>query len=189
MLKEIFLSDNQIIEMFCDGSESALEAVQKRYGAAMLRLARNILSDEQDAEECVNDAYLSAWQAIPAAKPSNLKAYLLQSVRNFALERLRSNRAKKRGGGVTISSYEELAECIPDRRRDDPDDNEKLKSQLESFLAGLSAEKRTIFLGRFWFSCSVAEIAGKMEKSEKYISNQLYNLKRKLRKHLDRKEG
>ena len=90
---------------------------------------------------------------------------------------------------MTISSYEELAECIPDRRRDEPDDNEKLKSQLESFLAGLSAEKRTIFLGRFWFSCSVAEIAGKIGKSEKYISNQLYNLKRKLRKHLDRKEG
>ena len=188
-MKEDFLSDNQIIELFCDGSESALEAVSKKYGAVMLRLARNVLPDEQDAEECVNDTYLNAWQAVPAAKPSNLKAYLLQSVRNAALERLRSSRAKKRGGGVTVSSFEELEECIPDSRREEPDDNEKLRLQLESFLAGLSAEKRTIFLGRFWFSYSVTEIAGKMGKSEKYISNQLYNLKKKLRKHLDRKEG
>ena len=107
-MKEGFPNDNQILELFCNGSESALEAVSKKYGAAMLRLAKSILSDEQDAEECVNDAYLSAWQAVPAAKPSNLKAYLLQSVRNAALERLRSSRAKKRGGGVAVSSFEEL---------------------------------------------------------------------------------
>ncbi len=188
-MKEGFPNDNQILELFCNGSESALEEVSKKYGAAMLRLAKSILSDEQDAEECVNDAYLSAWQAVPAAKPSNLKAYLLQSVRNAALERLRSSRAKKRGGGVAVSSFEELEECIPDSRREEPGDNEKLRLQLESFLAGLSAEKRAIFLGRFWFSYSVTEIAWKTGKSEKYISNQLYNLKRKLRKHLDRKEG
>ena len=188
-MKEDFPNDNQILELFCNGSESALEAVSKKYGAAMLRLAKNILSDEQDAEECVNDAYLSTWQAVPAAKPSNLKAYLLQSVRNAALERLRSSRAKKRGGGAAVSSFEELEECIPDSRREEHGDNEKLRLQLESFLAGLSAEKRTIFLGRFWFSYSVTEIAWKMGKSEKYISNQLYNLKRKLGKHLDRKEG
>ena len=186
--EEIMINDTQIVELFFNGSDEAVTAVQKKYGTQMLRLARNILTDERDAEECLNDALLNACKSVPLAKPDNLKAYLMRSIRNLAFERLRSNRAKKRGGDVTLTSYEELSECIPDSRSTEPADTEGLKEQLEAFLAGLSAEKRTIFLRRFWYSYSVAEIAEQMGKDEKYISNHLYNLKKKLKKHLKRKE-
>ncbi|MBR5712016.1 MAG: sigma-70 family RNA polymerase sigma factor [Lachnospiraceae bacterium] len=184
---EIMTEDTQIVELFSSGSDEAVEAVQKKYGTQMLRLARNILTDERDAEECVNDALLHVWKSVPLAKPDNLKAYLMRSIRNLSFERLRSNRAKKRGGDVTMTSYEELAECIPDNRTTEPADEEGLRKQLEDFLDGLSAEKRTIFLRRFWYSYSVAEIAEQIGKDEKYISNHLYSLKKKLRKHLKRK--
>ena len=185
--EEIMINDTQIVDLFCNGSDEAVNAVQKKYGTQMLRLARNILTDERDAEECLNDALLNACKSVPLAKPDNLKAYLMRSIRNLAFERLRSNRAKKRGGDVILTSYEELSECIPDSRSAEPADTEGLKEQLEAFLNGLSAEKRTIFLRRFWYSYSVAEIAEQMGKDEKYISNHLYNLKKKLKKHLKRK--
>ena len=188
MSLEVMLDDIQIVALFCNGSDEAVEAVQKKYGTQMLRLARNILTDERDAEECLNDTLLNAWKSVPLAKPDNLKAYLMRSIRNLAFERLRSNRAKKRGGDVTVTSYEELSECIPDNRTAEPADNEGLKEQLDAFLNGLSAEKRTIFLRRFWYSYSVAEIAEQMGKDEKYISNHLYILKKKLKKQLKRKE-
>ncbi|MBO4324265.1 MAG: sigma-70 family RNA polymerase sigma factor [Lachnospiraceae bacterium] len=188
MSLEVMIEDVQIVALFCNGSDEAVEAVQKKYGTKMLRLARNILTDERDAEECLNDTLLNAWKSVPLAKPDNLKAYLMRSIRNLAFERLRSNRAKKRGGDVTLTSYEELSECIPDNRTAEPADNEGLKEQLDAFLNGLSAEKRTIFLRRFWYSYSVAEIAEQMGKDEKYISNHLYILKKKLKKQLKRKE-
>ncbi|MBO4696064.1 MAG: sigma-70 family RNA polymerase sigma factor [Lachnospiraceae bacterium] len=188
MSLEVMIEDVQIVALFCNGSDEAVEAVQKKYGTQMLRLARNILTDERDAEECLNDTLLNAWKSVPLAKPDNLKAYLMRSIRNLAFERLRSNRAKKRGGDVTITSYEELSECIPDNRTSETADSEGLKEQLDAFLNGLSAEKRTIFLRRFWYSYSVAEIAEQMGRDEKYISNHLYILKKKLKKQLKRKE-
>ena len=184
----VMINDVQIVDLFCSGSDEAVRAVQEKYGTQLLRLARNILTDERDAEECLNDTLLNAWKTVPLAKPDNLKAYLMRSIRNLAFERLRSNHAKKRGGDVILTSYEELSECIPDNRTEEPADNEGLKEQLEAFLSGLTPEKRTIFLRRFWYSYSVAEIAEQMEKDEKYISNHLYSLKKKLRKHLKRKE-
>ena len=188
MSEEVMIDDIRIISLFCNGSDEAVSAVQKKYGTQLLRLARNILTDERDAEECLNDTLLNAWKSVPLAKPDNLKAYLMRSIRNLAFERLRSNRAKKRGGDVTLTSYEELSECIPDNRTAELADSEGLKEQLETFLNGLSAEKRTIFLRRFWYSYSVAEIAEQMGKDEKYISNHLYILKNKLKKQLKRKE-
>lgn len=188
MSLEVMTNDIRIVNLFSNGSDEAVEAVQKKYGTQLLRLARNILRDERDAEECLNDTLLNAWKSVPLAKPDNLKAYLMRSIRNLAFERLRSNRAKKRGGDVTVTSYEELSECIPDNRTAEPADDEGLREQLESFLDSLSPEKRTIFLRRFWYSYSVAEIAEQMGKEEKYISNHLYIMKKKLKKHLKRKD-
>ncbi len=183
------LNDNQIVELFRSGSDSALSELQKKYGAQMKRIAESILADRRDAEECLNDAYMGAWKNIPAADPENLKAYLLRMTRYCAFKRLRTNLAQKRGGHVQTMSYEELSECIPDHRRAESEQDSGLKEQIEDFLRNLSEEKRTIFLGRFWFLYSVAEIAQRLGRDEKYISNQLYYLKKLFRKHLERKEG
>ena len=90
---------------------------------------------------------------------------------------------------MQTTSYEELSECIPDHRRSESEQNSKLKDQIEDFLKDLSKEKRAIFLGRFWFMYSVAEIAERLGRDEKYVSNQLYYMKKSFKKHLGRKEG
>ena len=186
---EDVLEDNQIVELFRSGSDSALNELRKKYGAQMQRIAESILMDKRDAEECLNDAYLGAWKNIPTANPENLKAYLLRITRYCAFKRLRSNLAQKRGGRMQTTSYEELSECIPDHRRLESEQDSKLKDQIEEFLKDLSKEKRAIFLGRFWFMYSVAEIAERLGRDEKYVSNQLYYLKKQFKKHLGRKEG
>ena len=186
---ENVLTDNQIVELFRSSSDRALNELQKKYGAQMQRIAESILMDKRDAEECLNDAYLGAWKNIPAAVPENLKAYLLRMTRNCAFKRLRTNLAQKRGGNTQTTSFEELSECIPDNRKFESEQDSKLKEQIEEFLRNLSKEKRAIFLGRFWFLYSVAEIAERLGRDEKYVSNQLYYLKKQFKKHLGRKEG
>lgn len=188
LLVEVMLNDNQIVELFSRDPDGALSEVVKRYGEPMRRIAVSILTDERDAEECVNDTYLAACKKIPIAKPANLRAYLFRMIRNFAFERLRHDHAKKRGGEAVVTSFEELSECIPDRRRAESADETRLREQMEEFLRQLTKERRAIFLGRFWFMYSVSEIAAQMGKDEKYISNQLYNMKKKLKKYLKRKD-
>ena len=65
------------------------------------KLSYHILNDWEDVEECVNDAYLGAWNGIPPARPKPLRAYLCKIVRNLSLKRYHREGAVKRG-----SSYE-----------------------------------------------------------------------------------
>lgn len=184
-MSEKLTPEENIIELFRNGSEDAIRETQRVYGAYLHTIAEEILRDRQDAEECVNDTYLRAWESIPKTRPGNLKAYLAKLTRNLSISRLRNNQAKKRGGDAVITSYEELSECIPGKRLHEEADRAQLKAQIESFLRNLSKEKRFIFLKRYWFSCSVSEIADRISKDERYVSNQLYELKKKLRKHLE----
>ena len=177
--------DIRIMELFQYGSEDAISEVHRVYGAYLKTIAEGVLRNPQDAEECVNDTYLRAWGSIPKTEPGNLKAYLSKLIRNISISRLRSNLAKKRGGDMTFTSYEELSECIPASRRDETPDRDRLRAQLETFLRGLSKEKRMVFLKRYWFSCPVSEIAELLGKDERYVSNQLYEMKKKLKKHLE----
>ena len=180
------LSDNQILQLYFDGSESAIRETQAKYGRYLLAIATGILGNAADAEECVNDLYLRAWNGIPQSKPQNLRAYLTGMIRNIAISRLRMNQAAKRGGEALITSYEELEESIPDHRREEPADSEKLRETMNGFLGSLSSDKRKMFLKRYWLSRSVAEIAEEIGRDERYVSNQLYNLRKKLKKYLEK---
>ena len=179
-------SDEQIFQLYFDGSESAIRETQAQYGRYLLSIASGILGNAADAEECVNDLYLRVWTGIPQTKPKNLKAYLTAAIRNIAVSRLRSNQASKRGGEALITSYEELEESIPDHRREEPADSEKLRETMNGFLGSLSPDKRKMFLKRYWLSRSVAEIAEEIGRDERYVSNQLYNLRKKLKKYLEK---
>lgn len=186
MAERLTMSDEQILQMYYDGSESAIRETQAKYGRYLLAIANGILGNAADAEECVNDLYLRTWSGIPQAKPQNLKAYLTEAMRNIAISRLRKNQAAKRGGEALIASYEELSESIPDNRRSETADSEKLRETMNGFLGMLSRDKRSLFLKRYWLSRSVAEIAREIGKDERYVSNQLYNLRKKLKKYLEK---
>ncbi len=182
------MEDAEIIELFNRRSEEALRALDAKYGAACRRLAENITGSPEDAEECVNDAWLGVWNAIPPEKPDPLRTYVLRIVRNVSLKCLSRKNAAKRGGGHA-SALEELEGVLsgPDTAETAMEAGE-LAGLIEGFLDTLSAENRVIFLRRYWFSDPYGEIARRMGVSEKNVSVRLTRLRRKLKDYLTERE-
>ncbi len=182
------LDDREIIDLFYERSEQAVTGLDDRYGALCRQLARNILGSREDAEECVNDAYLAVWSRVPPERPQPLSAYLCRIVRNLALKRYHANTAKKRNSYYD-AALEELSDCLaaPDSV-DDLLSATELTGILNDFLGTLSAEERRLFLRRYWFSESVSGLAASFHVSENSVSVRLHRLRGRLKEHL-RKEG
>ena len=189
MKQELSAEEKEILSLLQQNREAALHRIQARYGRCLSAVACGILRDEQDAEECVNDVLMQLWNHALPTDITNLKAYLLKTMRNHAITFLRSRQRKKRGGGITMVSYEELSECLPDPNTDlSENEDETIKKKLNTFLDSLPKEKRIIFLKRYWRSCTVAEIAKQIGTNERYVTNQLYAMRQKLKRHLDGKD-
>lgn len=154
------MEDKQIVDLFWQRSEAAIVAAASKYGKYCSKIAYNILQNYEDSEECVNDTYLKAWGAIPTHRPTRLSTFLGKITRNLALNKWEYLNAEKRGSGQISFVLEELQECVPD-----VDNTEKIADDLalievlNHFLAGLPKEQRIIFLRRYWYLCSVKEIA------------------------------
>lgn len=181
------MDDKNIVELFWARSEDALRETQSKYGKYCTAIAHNVLDSHEDAEECVNDAYLRLWNAIPPAKPSSLKAFLGKIVRNLALDRYNASKAAKRfNSSVELALYE-LEECLPST--DAPlADEYALRAAINGFLAELPAKTRIIFMRRYWYLCSVKEIAESMRMSESNVKVTLLRTRQKFKEYLE-KEG
>ena len=178
------MEDERILDLFFAWSQQALREVDAKYGRLCLSLAGNFLRDERDAEECVNDAWLGAWNAIPPARPCPLRAWLCRVVRNLALKRQERETAAKRGGGYS-ASLEELEDCLAaGGSLDETMDARELARQIEVFLDGLSRQDRAIFLRRYWFADPCAEIGRRVGLSEKAVSVRLVRQRQRLRRFL-----
>lgn len=153
------MKDDQIVALYFERSESAIEETTRKYGGTLIRIARNISGSDEDAEECVNDAYLRAWNSIPPEKPAKLGAYICRIVRNISLNRYAKNRALKRYAGVE-ETFEELSELIPD-----PEslcagsESAALKDAINRFVGSLPARNRKIFVQRYFYMMPVSDIA------------------------------
>jgi len=181
------MDDNAILDLFFARDQRAIEALDNKYGGSCRRLSRNILRDPRDAEECVNDAYLGTWNAIPPARPAPLAAFVYRIVRNLSLKRHRDNTAQKRDGRYD-AALSELGDSFP--AAETPQsllETRELARLLEQFLDGLSRENRVLFLRRYWFADSYAEIAARMGLSEKAVSSRLTRLRKQLRRFLTEK--
>lgn len=181
------MDDRQIIALFYERSEQAITELSKKYGDLCFKIAINILSDPQDAEECVNDAYLGAWNSIPPQNPTPLRAYLCRIVRNLALKKLRTNTALKRGGQLEIS-LSELENCIPDNTFDEHLSAKELTAHLNAFLSTLHRDDRVMFLKRYWFAEPLSEIAKTFGITEHNASVRLGRIRKKLYQYLKSKE-
>ena len=180
------MEDREIVELYWSRSERAITETADKYGKYCRTIALRILNDEQDSEECVNDAYLQAWNAIPPRRPERLGAFLGKLVRNTALNRYKRANAEKRGGGQVPLALEELAECIPGGS--DPAravDELALTQALERFLAGLPGETRKIFMRRYWYLSTVQEIAADLGLGESKVKMTLLRARNKLRTQLE----
>ena len=178
------MEDARIVQLYWERNEQAISATADKYGAYCASIARNILGDPEDVEECVSDTYLRAWNAIPPHRSQILPAFLGRITRNLALNRYRHSRADKRGGGRLPAVLEELSFVTGGEDAEQALDRREVVDAVNSFLAGLPARKRTIFLCRYWYLDSIAEIGARFGMTEGSVSVTLSRLRRKLRDHL-----
>lgn len=183
------MEDGAIVALYWRRDEAAVEESRRAYGAYCRAVALNILGSLPDAEECENDAYLAAWQAIPPERPRSLRAWLGRVTRNIALDRWEAGRAAKRGGGETALALEELADCVASTESvEDSFDAAELSRAINSWLRKLGTEKRRLFLRRYWLCESVSAAAEACGMGEGRAKTMLHRLRLELRRHLE-KEG
>ncbi len=182
------MNDEEIIELFFERSEQAIKELDGKYGKVFHSLSNKILNDHQDAEECVNDAYLATWNAIPPARPTPLLAFVCKIVRNISLKRYEQKTAAKRNSRYDVA-MEELEDCLASFSTVEKEIEEReLTAIIESFLDSLSKENRVIFLRRYWFSDTYADIAKQVGLTEKNVSVRLTRIRNDLRKYLSERE-
>lgn len=182
------MDDQSIVQLFFERSERALAELDAKYGKLCHTLSRNILNSRQDAEECVNDAYLGVWNTVPPARPDPLRAYLCKIVRNVSLKLYHRKRAEKRNSAYDVA-MQELEDCLPAPNTVEAElEAKELARVIEGFLDTLSGENRVIFLRRYWFSDPYADIAKRTGISEKSVSMRLVRIRKQMRQYLVERE-
>lgn len=181
------MDDSKILELFFARDEDAIRHTHDTYGRRLFTLADNIVRNDEDAEESVNDTYLKAWETIPPKKPVYFFAYLAKICRNFALKKLDWKNAAKRSAEV-VSLTQEMEGCIPDSSRDRELEAKELGRILDSFLRTLSEDNQMVFLRRYWYVDTIAEIAVRYGISESAVLMRLNRTRSKLAVYLE-KEG
>lgn len=182
------VDDSKIIDLFFERSEQAIAALSQKYGAVCYVVARNILKNSPDAEECVSDAYLAAWDTIPPQKPDPLLTYICRIVRNLSIKKYHSNTSAKRNSFYD-TSLDELEECLSSLVTVESEVQvNELSHFIDKFLDTLDKENRIIFVQRYWYAESVSAIAGRFKLRPNHVSVRLLRTREKLKQYL-KKEG
>ena len=181
------MNDNEIIQLFFTRNEDAIQQTADRYGASLMRLSENILRNREDAQECVNDTYLKAWDTIPPTRPQRFFAYLAKICRYFAFDRLDWNNAAKRKAEV-VALTQEMEECIPGTWLGAELTTAEISSLIGDFLRKQPTDNRMIFVRRYWYGDSISEIALRYEISQNAVMMRLSRTRTKLAAYL-KKEG
>ena len=179
------MEDAKIIELYFARNEEAIRQTDAAYGRKLFSLADRILRDPQDSEEAVSDTYLKTWETIPPKRPTYFYAYLAKLCRFFALGKLDWKTAAKRKAEV-VSLTDEMALCIPDRRKEAEVEAKEIGRAMNLFLESISQESRVIFLRRYWFCDTIAEIAGRYGISESKVKMRLLRTRNQLAEFLSR---
>ena len=183
------MNDARILTLYENRSEAAVSETERAYGAYCMAIAMNILGSREDAEECVNDAFLLAWKSIPPTRPAALSAYLGRLTRNLALNRYKQKRAGKRGRGQTALLLSELEDCVSAGNAvDDAIDARELSRAINGYLLTLDAEYRAMFVRRYWYADPIADIANHFGAGQSKVKSALARMRKELKNHLE-KEG
>ena len=174
------LQDHEIVALYHARDEQAIEHSQKQYGVYCQTVAMNILNSLPDADECVNDTWLAAWNSMPPQKPHSLRAYLGKITRNLSLNRLKALHREKRDARLTVA-FEELDDCIP---APDETASQLICQWLDEYLGTLSREDRRLFVGRYWYNYGVKQMARHYGMSANAVTKRLARLREGLRAYL-----
>jgi len=179
------MEDKRIVDLFWERNDNALKETDAKYGKYCKSIAMNILGNNEDAEECVNDTYWKAWNAIPPHRPKILSTYLGKITRNLSFDKFRHNHAKKRGCGEMALILEELGECVSGSGNvAQAMEKKELIQEINRFLDSIPRVKCSIFLCRYWYALPVSQIAARFSMSESNVSVTLSRIRSKLKKHL-----
>ena len=179
------MEDYQIVDLYWSRSENAIAQTEQKYGRMLTSISVSLVPTVQDAEECVSDTYLAAWNRMPDDRPAFLGAFLTRIVRNISVSRYRRLTREKRGGEGSI--IEELTECSPDGDTlESQFDNAYLKETLNRFLMMQTEEKRAVFIRRYFWSQDIASISAQTGLSEGKIKSMLFRMRESLKAILER---
>ncbi|MGI5899086.1 MAG: RNA polymerase sigma factor [Christensenellales bacterium] len=183
------MDDSKIVDLYWERSETAINETSKKYSRYCHYISFNILHNNEDAEECVNDTYLRAWNAMPTKRPNVLSTFLGKITRNLSFDRFKQYNAEKRGFGQVEQTLSELDECVPSVSNVEQEIDEKvLEEALNGFLQSLPKQKRKMFVQRYWYLMSIKEIAEDSNTSESQIKSMLFRERKTLKSILE-KEG
>lgn len=180
------MEDRTIIQLYWDRSEQALEETNRKYGRYCWTIAYNILHSPEDSEECVNDTWLRAWNAIPPQRPAILSSFLGCITRNLSLDRYKAGQTEKRGGGQLPLALEELQDCLPcGKTAEDLAEEAELARMIDRFLRTLPERDASIFLRRYWYVDSLQAIARRYRMAEGTVKSTLHRTRKRLRHYLE----
>lgn len=182
------MDDDKIIDLYWERSEKAISETSKKYSRYLRAIASNILSNHLDAEECENDTYIAAWNAMPSARPNRLLAFLGRITRNIALDRYDYNTAKKRNNefDILLSELEDFVSTSTDVETQF--ENGELSKIISSFLRTINSEYRIISIRRYWYTDSIKSISLQLGMSESKVKSILFRTRNNLKTYLE-KEG
>lgn len=183
------MEDRQIIELYWQKNADAIAETARKYGAYCFAIADNILHNTEDSEECVNDTWLHAWNAMPPQRPAALRIFLARITRNLSFDRFHARNAEKRGGGELPLVFEELAECLPGGTdAETACEGKALEQCVRRFVRALPERDGNVFVRRYFFTEPAAVIAKRYGLSENHVLVILSRTRKKLKREL-MKEG
>ena len=182
------MDDEEIIDLYWARNEDAIPETSAKYGKLCFSIANRVLASREDSEECVNDTYLGAWNAIPPHRPVRFSAFLSRITRNLALKKFEYASTAKRNPEA-VCSLEELGDCVSGREYVENEvENRRIEQAISAFLDRLSEEKRNIFLFRYWYFESIDSICSRTGYTSSKIKSILYRIRKNLRTYLEKEE-
>ena len=183
------MEDAQIVDLYWRRSDDAISETNLKYGSYCRSIAYGILRNREDTEECVEDAYMGAWNAMPDKRPQHLPPLLAKITRNAALNRIAEQNRQCRGGGEIPLCLDELSECIPSGFSVEQEiEEQELGQLLQKFITELPKSERRVFLGRYFYMIPVKEIAQRLGFTQSKVKSMLYRTRKILMDYL-KEEG
>ena len=179
------MEDTEILKLFWNRDETAISEAASKYGAFCFDIALRIVSDQEDAEECVNDTFLRAWDSIPPQRPEKFGVWLGVVVRNISLNIWKKNHRQKRYAGMDLI-LDELSECFGAANAVEEEmDKRILVETLDRWLESLPKKDRVLFVRRYWYGVPLHELADENGYSQNRMAKKMYRLRQELRKRLE----
>lgn len=179
------MDDAEIVELYWQRNERAIEETDDKYGKYCMKISQNILSDVLDSEENVNDTYMQAWSSIPPHRPDRLMAFLGKLARNLALNRYKAKHRDKRFASEYALSMDELVDCTPAMLTvEDAFGAAELGKCISAFLYRLKPDARNVFVCRYFYCDPIAEIANRFGYSESKVKSMLMRARTGLKRYL-----